>query len=90
MTGDGLQSNVSSLSIVTSKPSPLEMYREHRRTEMVRQRLDEMVWGQKENFAWVERNQQTTHKERRGGEHIPTPGPKAEVRQSIEKVKWRS
>lgn len=26
----------------------------------------------------------------RGREHIPTPGPKAEVRQSIDKLKWRS
>ena len=73
MTGDGLQSNVSSLSIVTSKPSPLEMYREHGRTEMVRQRLDEMVWGHRRKILHGWRETSKLHTKREGGENTYQP-----------------
>lgn len=39
------KSHTSSLLIVTPKPNPLEIYREHRGTQMAGQVLSEMVWG---------------------------------------------
>lgn len=59
------QSHVSTLPIVPSKPSPLKMYGQYRRTETVRQRLNEMVWGHRRKglHGWRETGKLHTKRE---------------------------
>ena len=83
------KSHVSSLPTVTPKLSPPEMYRGPKgNTDGEASAKLDGLKAQERFCTGEEKPEGSIQKSEMGREHIPTPAPRAEVRQSIAKLKW--